>query len=120
MAAEALHRWSHEFADGRWVATGGGGYAIVDVVPRIWTLLMAELGGASDRPRARPVPEEWRTLRGASALGRSRPAAHDRRGRADGDRLDVAATTPRTPVDQAILATRRAVFPHHGLDPDRD
>jgi acetoin utilization protein AcuC len=23
---------------------------------------------------------------------------------------------PADPVDQAILATRRAVFPHHGLD----
>jgi acetoin utilization protein AcuC len=27
---------------------------------------------------------------------------------------------PANPLDQAILATRRAVFPHHGLDPDRD
>jgi acetoin utilization protein AcuC len=24
---------------------------------------------------------------------------------------------PANPVDRAILATRRAVFPHHGLDP---
>jgi acetoin utilization protein AcuC len=27
---------------------------------------------------------------------------------------------PADPVDQAILGTRRAVFPHHGLDPLRD
>ena len=24
MAAEALHGWAHEFAEGRWIATGGG------------------------------------------------------------------------------------------------
>ncbi|MCB0908566.1 MAG: acetoin utilization protein AcuC, partial [Nocardioidaceae bacterium] len=30
----ALHELAHEVADGRWVALGGGGYAIVDVVPR--------------------------------------------------------------------------------------
>ena len=62
MAAESLHRWAHEFAEGRWVATGGGGYAIVDVVPRIWTLVMAELAGHPVDP-ATPVPEEWRELR---------------------------------------------------------
>jgi acetoin utilization protein AcuC len=27
---------------------------------------------------------------------------------------------PANPVDQAILATRRAVFPEHGLDPMTD
>ena len=28
-------------ADGSWLATGGGGYAVVDVVPRAWTHLLA-------------------------------------------------------------------------------
>ncbi|HEY7201929.1 MAG TPA: hypothetical protein VIC57_17035, partial [Candidatus Dormibacteraeota bacterium] len=28
---------------GRWVATGGGGYAVREVVPRAWTLLFAEM-----------------------------------------------------------------------------
>jgi acetoin utilization protein AcuC len=27
---------------------------------------------------------------------------------------------PASPVDQAVLATRRAVFPEHGLDPMSD
>ena len=30
-------RPAHEVAGGRWVATGGGGYALVDVVPRAWS-----------------------------------------------------------------------------------
>ncbi|CAM5386596.1 hypothetical protein SANTM175S_06431 [Streptomyces antimycoticus] len=44
---------------GRWVALGGGGYAVVDVVPRSWTHLVAIAAG---RPveATTPVPEEWR------------------------------------------------------------
>ena len=41
----ALHDLAHEVAGGRWVATGGGGYAVVDVVPRAWTHLLAIVGG---------------------------------------------------------------------------
>ena len=38
-----FHRLAHELCDGRWVATGGGGYAVREVVPRAWTLLFAEM-----------------------------------------------------------------------------
>ena len=52
----ALHSLAHELCEGRWLATGGGGYAIVDVVPRAWTHLLAEAAGSpipppSPRPR---------------------------------------------------------------------
>ena len=47
MAFEALHRWAHRYAGGRWVALGGGGYEWVDVVPRAWTHLIAEASRAS-------------------------------------------------------------------------
>lgn len=117
MAAEALHRWAHEFAEDRWVATGGGGYAIVDVVPRIWSLVMAELAG-NPIPAQTPVPEEWRRyvqqLTGVRApelmTDGATPVVSDW----------SSGYHPEDPLDQAILATRRAVFPHHGLDPDRD
>ena len=46
-AAHLLHDLAHEVADGRWVALGGGGYAVVDVVPRSWTHL---LGIATHHP----------------------------------------------------------------------
>ena len=50
----ALHDLAHEVAGGKWVATGGGGYAIVDVVPRAWThLLGVVVGGAPVDPRRR-------------------------------------------------------------------
>ena len=46
----ALHDLAHEVCEGRWVATGGGGYAVVDVVPRSWTHLLAIVGGVAARP----------------------------------------------------------------------
>jgi len=38
-----FHDLAHELCDGRWLALGGGGYAIYEVVPRAWTLLFAEM-----------------------------------------------------------------------------
>ena len=38
----ACHDLAHAYADdARWIALGGGGYAVVDVVPRSWTHLVA-------------------------------------------------------------------------------
>lgn len=117
MAAEALHGWAHEYAGGRWVATGGGGYAVVEVVPRTWTLLMAELAGVPIAPDT-SVPEDWRS-HVATRLGRTAPL-HMTDG-ADPVMTDwTQGYDPADRLDQAILATRRAVFPHHGLDPLRD
>ena len=42
-----FHELAHDLCGGRWVATGGGGYAVREVVPRAWTLLFAEM---VDRP----------------------------------------------------------------------
>lgn len=52
------------FAGGRLVATGGGGYATWDAVPRVWAVLWAELSG-----RALPaeLPAEWRARWAAQA-----------------------------------------------------
>jgi acetoin utilization protein AcuC len=117
LAAVAMHEWAHGYADGKWIATGGGGYAIVDVVPRIWTLVMAELAGVPIAPDT-AVPDQWRDFV-ASSLGRSAP-----RSMTDGVVPKVvdwrSGYDPADQVDRAILATRRAIFPHHGLDPERD
>jgi acetoin utilization protein AcuC len=40
---QVFHELAHELCDGRWLALGGGGYAIREVVPRAWTLLFAEM-----------------------------------------------------------------------------
>ena len=117
LALRAVHGWAHEFTGGRWLATGGGGYAIVDVVPRTWTHLMAEAADWPLDPHT-AVPEGWRdyVLERLSVVGPFHLT--------DGDEPVVTDWTrgydPADRVDQAVLAARRAVFPWHGLDPDRD
>jgi acetoin utilization protein AcuC len=56
-AARTVDRVAHRWADGRWLATGGGGYSVYRAVSRAWALTW--LAGAH---RAPPVvtPEEWR------------------------------------------------------------
>ena len=46
----ALHDLAHEVAGGRWIAVGGGGYALAQVVPRTWTHLLAIAAGAPIDP----------------------------------------------------------------------
>lgn len=48
-----------EVCAGRWVATGGGGYALVEVVPRAWTHLLAIAAGSPIDPDAE-TPVGWR------------------------------------------------------------
>lgn len=113
--AESCHRLAHEHADGRWVALGGGGYAVVDVVPRSWTHLVAIAAGRPVEPAA-AVPEEWRQ----EVYRRTRMDAPRRMtdGREPNWReFGESGYDPADRLDQAILATRRAVFPHHGLLP---
>ena len=53
------HELAHEHAGGRWLALGGGGYAVVEVVPRTWTHLVALAAGAPVPPET-VLPAEWR------------------------------------------------------------
>lgn len=113
-AAEALHGLAHRHAHGRWLLLGGGGYALVEVVPRIWTLLLAEAAH-------RPIPPDTETPAAWRAQARERTGHAAPLVMTDGHRPDPlpwsAGHDPADRVDQAVLATRRAVFPHHGLDP---
>ncbi|MWA02091.1 acetoin utilization protein AcuC [Actinomadura sp. LD22] len=117
-AYAALHRLAHETAGGRWVLTGGGGYELVQVVPRAWTHLLAEASG-DPIPPGTETPEGWREF------VRRRTGEVAPRRMTDGtDVVEVHrwgnGYDPANPVDQAILATRREVFPEHGLDPMTD
>jgi acetoin utilization protein AcuC len=110
----ALHELAHELCDGRWVATGGGGYEVVDVVPRAWAHLVAI---AAHRPidPATPVPEPWREYVGRRC-GRPAPARMTD-GADAGYRSWATGSDPADPLDRAVLATRREIYPRHGLDP---
>ena len=109
---ELLHGLAHRHAGGRWIACGGGGYQLAQVVPRAWTHLLAEAAGAPIPPGT-PVPAAWREhvtathglatpelmTDGASPVWREWSEGYD----------------PADAVDRAVLATMRAVFPAHGL-----
>ncbi|MBD0293099.1 MAG: acetoin utilization protein AcuC [Jiangellaceae bacterium] len=114
-AYAALHELAHELCDGRWVATGGGGYAIVDVVPRAWTHLLGLAAGTPVDPQS-AVPESWRQHVAARFGGRHGPTRMT-----DGGSTAYVDWThgadPADWLDRAVAATRAAVFPLHGLDP---
>ncbi len=110
----ALHDLAHEVCEGRWVATGGGGYAVVDVVPRSWTHLLGIVAGTPVEPEAE-VPADWRAYVQQS-LGRRGPLRMTD-GRDPVYRDWREGYDPDTWLDRAINATRTAVFPAHGLDP---
>jgi acetoin utilization protein AcuC len=57
-----FHELAHELCGGRWVATGGGGYAIREVVPRAWSLLFAEMVGRPELASALSDPEPFPPL----------------------------------------------------------
>jgi acetoin utilization protein AcuC len=110
----ALHDLAHEVSGGRWVAMGGGGYAVVEVVPRSWTHLLAAVGGAPLDP-ADDTPGEWRRYV-EETLGRPAPLRMTD-GREPAYRDWTEGYDPSTWLDRAIHETRSAVFPEHGLDP---
>lgn len=101
------------YASGRWVVTGGGGYDVVDVVPRTWTHLLAIAAGVPVAPEAL-TPPGWRAFV-RTALGRVPPARMT-----DGwDGIWAgwdSGYDPSDATDRAVLATRHAVFPSLGID----
>lgn len=92
-AYRLIHEWAHRYADGKWIAVGGGGYALYDVVPRIWTHLVAIVTHQEDAVTF--------TDDGSVAFNRFE------------DGWD-----PNNDIDRVIMATRRAIYPHHGLIAD--
>jgi acetoin utilization protein AcuC len=110
----ALHDLAHEVCGGKWVAMGGGGYAVVDVVPRSWTHLLATVGGATLDPETE-TPAEWRG-HVEETLHRHAPTRMTD-GREPAYRDWSEGYDPATWLDRAVHETRSAVFPEHGLDP---
>ena len=110
----ALHELAHELCDGKWVATGGGGYALVEVVPRAWTHLLAIVAGRPLEPTIE-TPQSWRA-HVLETLGRTAPHRLTD-GRNPAYRDWSGGYDPETWLDRSIMATRSEVFPMYGLDP---
>jgi acetoin utilization protein AcuC len=113
-AHAAVHMLAHEQAGGRWLLTGGGGYDLVRVVPRTWTHLLAEAAGQPIVPDT-PTPVLWRDYV-AQRTGLA-AAEHMTDGALAEFEPFESGYSPSDPLDRAIMATRNAVFPLHGLMP---
>ena len=126
-AYRAMRDLADRYADGRWIAVGGGGYGLVRVVPRSWTHLIATVLGRDLDPGI-AVPESWRQAVAAKAPSVDLPTTMTDNGDTDYLPWDGPGGTPETGVnavdralirvDAAIIATRRASFPLLGLDPE--
>ncbi|GAB3255653.1 acetoin utilization protein AcuC [Arthrobacter pigmenti] len=100
--------------EGRWLATGGGGYSLTNVVPRVWSHLIG-IAAHAPVPVTMPVPEQWREYVEAT-FGATAPLLM-------GDDVDLwwrsweVGYDPNNDVDRTVVATRKEVFPLYGLDP---
>ena len=103
-----LHRLAHETAEGQWVAFGGGGYQLVQVVPRAWTLAFAEMAG-----RSVPVetPMGWREL-AVERTGDHPPTAFTEDPVTVSDAMSEQA---RDAANTSVAALRDLLLPLHGL-----
>ncbi|MHA7268513.1 acetoin utilization protein AcuC [Arthrobacter sp. HLT1-20] len=113
-AALSIAALADKVCGGRWIATGGGGYNIVGVVPRVWSHLMAIVAG-KPVPLRTPVPEAWRSYV-AEKYGKVAPLLMGE----DADtwwRSWEVGYNPSDALDRTVMATRKAVFPMYGLDP---
>ena len=112
-AHAAIHALAHDLAGGRWLLTGVGGYDLVQMVPRTWTHLLAEAAG-------QPINPVAQTPTGGGSMSRGAPACAPEQmteGTPAVFEPFESGCNPADPVDRAIMATRNAVFPLHGLMP---
>ncbi len=113
-AALAISRLAEGLCDNRWIASGGGGYNVASVVPRVWSHLIAISTGVP-LPLKTAVPQPWRD-HVLDRYGRAAPEMM-------GDDVDLwwrsweVGYNPSDAVDRTVMATRKEIFPLHGLDP---
>lgn len=131
-AMRALRDLADKYCEGRWIAIGGGGYGVINVVPRAWTHLLATALDRDIDP-ATPIGPDWMEQAVESTAqvhpDYARPPVGMMGDNGDIDYVpwdgDTGAAPPegisdsaQQQTDRAIQATRRAVFPLHGLDPE--
>lgn len=115
----ALRDLAEKVTDGRWLALGGGGYALVRVVPRAWTHMLGIVAGRDVDPN-RGLPEDWIAL-----AAKARPDLELPMDMSDGVALNAAGLVEfdrwdgsvEMAVDRSIQDTRNKIYPLHGLDP---
>lgn len=128
----AMRDLAEKHCEGRWIAVGGGGYGVVNVVPRSWTHL---LGVVLDRDIDvdTVIGDSWcDTAAEVATQIYSEYSAPPVRTMGDDGDVDYVAwdgdagqdpppgitESALRQTDRAIMATRKAVFPLHGRDPE--
>ncbi len=109
----ALEQLAEELTGGRWIITGGGGYAVRDVVPRIWTHLLAIVSGAPIDPET-ATPPGWRST--VEQLGGRSAPQRMTDGRSPAYRDWSLGYDPASWLDRCVQATRAESFPLLGID----
>jgi len=100
-----LDELSKELCGGRWIAAGGGGYDVT-AVPRVWTLLFAQMAGARLDDA---LPVEW--LKECKRLAGAVPADKALRDQGKADEEPHVPHAAKRTVDEL----KRLVFPLHGI-----
>ncbi|OXR40992.1 Acetoin utilization protein AcuC [Nocardia cerradoensis] len=126
-AFRAMRELADRYAEGRWLAVGGGGYGLVRVVPRAWTHLLATALDREIDPGT-AIPEDWRELVRGYAPTVSAPTTMGDGGdtaflpwEGPGGALDTGDAhldRAQRAIDTSVLATRRATYGLLGLDPE--
>src|SRR5262249_44905249 len=102
----ALHDLAHEVCGGRWISTGGGGYARGGVVPGAGSHRPAVVGGEPPAPET-AVPGTWRR-HVLDSMGRPAPTRLTD-GRDPAYRDWSQGYDPGTWLDRSIHATREEI-----------
>ena len=118
-----MRELADEVCEGRWLALGGGGYAVIDVVPRSWAQLIAVATGEPLDPAAL-LPAEFLDAADRARAEHGLSPEPGLRTYGDGRPLAVrdwsTGFDPEDDLDRAVQAARRASFPEWGLDPFLD
>ena len=111
-AARLVDDLAHRHADGRWFATGGGGYDAFRVVPRMWALVWLA-GAHRPVPKLTPIPWRDRWSEPADAYGTAGMPEQFEDDPAVGEsteRLHHAAdAASRRTIDEALAVMRRTL-----------
>jgi len=109
-AARVVDAVAHRFAGGRWLATGGGGYDVYRVVPRMWSLVWLA-GAHREVPDALPVAWRERWAADGARYGQSPLPERFEDSPNAGALLDASQMAAETHSKETTALVRRLVVP---------
>ena len=109
----SLRELAQQYAGGKWLALGGGGYSLFRVVPRAWTHLLATVLDRDVKP-TRSIPADW--MAHVTNLAHETAVPTMMTDERDARFTPWSGVTDSS-LDTSIRDARHAVFPLHGLDP---